>query len=410
MKGPDMNNSLEFRDYTKKNDIHGTILYPAVMIAPVQKAILSDILITESITSLFDPFHGSGTSLYEAMEISPSLHLVGCDINPLAHLITKVKLDGVDRNIEADLNNLEQYIREPAYVQDFDFPNSDKWFRTDIFESIKLLRTAIINTQSHRNRLYFWYCLCDVIRKFSNTRSSTYKLHLKDDKAITRMDNRVVDSFLSASRRNITKFHKHTKNFILYKNDVLNQIKKFEDMAFDLSITSPPYGDNATTVTYGQFSMLSLFIIDKCDLELEGWELDNYSKIDNQSLGGINSGVVLDQYKGSLVNPYLQQISTSKRKKVIRFFFDYFIFLEELCRVSKKYIVLTLGNRTVDRVQIDLTGITIKFLNDNGFKNIREEQRAIPKKRIPAFTSSVNSRPVSSMNCEHIIVHKRILL
>ena len=53
-----------------------------------------------------------------------------------------------------------------------------------------------------------------------------------------------------------------------------------------ISITSPPYGDNATTVTYGQFSSLSLRWIDPKDLCLEGWELDNYSIIDSKSMGG----------------------------------------------------------------------------------------------------------------------------
>lgn len=39
---------------------------------------------------------------------------------------------------------------------------------------------------------------------------------------------------------------------------------------------------------------------------------------------------------------------------------DYFKVLDNICRVTNKYIVLTLGNRTVDRVKIDLNDITKK--------------------------------------------------
>lgn len=61
------------------------------------------------------------------------------------------------------------------------------------------------------------------------------------------------------------------------------------------------------------------------------------------------------------------QISQPKRKKVERFFADYFDFLNSSARVSKEYIVMTLGNRRVDRIRINLAKITVKYLEDKGF-------------------------------------------
>ncbi len=57
---------------------------------------------------------------------------------------------------------------------------------------------------------------------------------------------------------------------------------------YDLLISSPPYGDNATTVTYGQFSYLPLQWIDLDDInESVDKELLNLqNKIDSSSLGG----------------------------------------------------------------------------------------------------------------------------
>jgi site-specific DNA-methyltransferase (cytosine-N4-specific) len=402
-----MLDNIDFRDYKKKDDIHGTVLYPAVMVAPIQKKILNDIISKDKIISIFDPFHGSGTALYEAFEISPKIHLVGCDINPLANLITRVKLQGVSRFIFRDIKKIEDYVKKPAGIYEYTFPNIEKWFRSDIIDSLALLRTAVMNITSNRNRLYFWYTLIDVIRHNSNTRSSTYKLHIKENGKIENMDNTVIDGFLNAARVNIDRFKHKSENFILYKNDIFDIIRAFGKDAFDISITSPPYGDNATTVPYGQFSMLPLYTIPEYDLELEGWELDNYSIIDNRSMGGSDSSISFTDFEFSLIRDNLTLISTKKQKKVIRYFKDYFFFLKELCRVTRKYIILTLGNRTVDRIEINLVEITKKFLNKNDYHSIDSAMRVIPRKRTPKITSNVYQKPVSSMNHEYILIYKK---
>lgn len=402
-----MLDNIEYKDYRKQDDIHGTILYPAAMVAPMQKDILNDLINSCTITSVFDPFHGSGIALYETMEIDPEMHIVGCDINPLANLITRVKLQGINDTIYADIIKLEEQINNPVDLSPFSFPNIDKWYRNDIKISIQTLRSAILGISDDKNRLYFWYMLCDILRKYSNTRSSTYKLHTKSVEVISRMENHVIEDYLKSVRKNVSKFNKNSNNFILYKCDILKRVNDFEDRKFDISITSPPYGDNATTVPYGQFSMLDLYTIAAKDLELEGWELENYSKIDNYSLGGRKKERVLSDFEWELINPYLIQISKDKQKKVINFFNDYFQILNEICRVTNKYIVLTLGNRTVDRVQINLTNISKLYLERNNFKNLKVAEREIPLKRTPRITSKVYQQPVNSMNKEYIIVHYR---
>lgn len=396
---------ISFRNY-KKNDIHGLALYPATMVAPVQNIILQKLLKSEDICSVFDPFCGSGTALYEALELSPDIELIGCDINPLAYLITKVKLRGITKNIKIDIENLKNYLNI-VEIDDFSFQNMDKWFRSDIVDSLKKIRQSIILIKSNRNRLYFWSILSTFIRKYSNTRSSTYKLHVKNIESIQRMKNNLIDDFLASVEQNISKFTISSPNVRLYKNDSLKQLAKFKKDSIDLSISSPPYGDNATTVPYGQFSSLALNWIDKKDLSLAGWELNNYSAIDRKSLGGFYKGPIENEIGNLLLQPYLDNISQSKQKKVISFFRDYFLFLDELCRVTKKYIVLTLGNRTVDGVNINLTSITQKYLEHKNFRNIYECDRDIPNKRIPKLTSKVNNSPVLSMSKEFVIIHKK---
>ncbi|HAZ38102.1 MAG TPA: modification methylase [Clostridiaceae bacterium] len=399
--------NIAYADYKKKSDIHGTVLYPAVMIAPIQKDILNDLISKREITSIFDPFHGSGTSLYEGLEVSDKIWLFGCDINPLANLITKVKLQGVAPSIYEDIEVLKINIRDIEINDKYSFPNIDKWFREDISADLQRIRSSIMLIENKQNRLYFWYMLCDIIRKYSNTRSSTYKLHIKKSDAIDRMVNNVISEFISSVEQNVNKFRKSSKKFKLWKCDILQKIREIDNDAFDISITSPPYGDNATTVPYGQFSMLPLYWIDKHDLELEGWELDNYSKIDSKSLGGSSKKIIINEFEYELIRPYLSKISDAKKGKVIKYFNDYFVFLRELCRVTRVYIVMTLGNRTVDRVNIDLTDISKRFLEVHNFTNIQTVKREIPKKRIPRTTSKVYNKPVNSMNYEYIIIYRK---
>lgn len=402
-----MIDNIEYKDYKKKSDIHGTVLYPAVMVAPLQKAILAKLLTQNDNKVIFDPFHGSGTSLYESAELSDNVRIVGCDINPLANLITKVKLSGVSECFEQDFSLLKSNIAGLEKGDDYTFPKIEKWFKPEISESLKLLRTAIKKIPNKQNRLFFWYMLCDIVRRYSNTRSSTYKLHKRTDEDILKLQNKVISDYLSSIEKSVSKFKKNYTDFTLYKCDVKELINSFEDRVFDITITSPPYGDNNTTVPYGGFSMLPLHWIDSDDLQLEGWEFENFSIIDSKSIGGRYSQGMLSDMEYELIKEYLDQISLNKQKKVVRFFADYFEVLREICRVTDKNIVITLGNRTVDRVRINLTRVTETFIVQNGFNHIGTYEREIRNKRTPRRTSRIENEPVESMNTEFVSIYSR---
>lgn len=395
---------ISFSNY-RKNDIHGVSLYPATMIAPVQHIILANIFNENNIRSVYDPYHGSGTALFEAVKLDLNCNITGCDINPLAHLITYSKLKGVTQKIKDDIQSLFDFI-EKAPEYDFEFHNINKWFRADVIYSLKKIRWAITQISSKRNRAFFWIVFANIIRKYSNSRSSTYKLHIKDIVDINKLQNNLIRDFQKQVENNYQKFTLKAPNVTLLKGDILKMSRKLGDRSMDLTITSPPYGDNGTTVPYGQFSSLALFWINPKDLNLEGWELDNYSKIDRMSLGGQCKNA-LTAFGQSLIAPYLNKISADKQPKVINFFADYFVSLDDICRVTDKYIVMTLGNRTVDRININLTEITSQYLEFNGFILVETLSRDIPVKRTPRKTSKVGNEAVSSMNEEFVIIHNR---
>ena len=358
-------------------------------------------------TKILDPFHGSGTALYEAATISNNVSLVGYDINPFANLITKVKMQGVDLlHIEENIKHLIEFLNQNNEVEAHNFHNATKWFREDIIKDLTKARTAIMQIENAQNRLYFWYVLSDIIRKHSNTRSSTYKLHSKKAEDISRMQNQVIETFLGNAKTHYKKFSNNYGNFQLKKGNSLELLKENSDNEFDICITSPPYGDNATTVTYGQFSMLSLYWIDRKDLNLEDWEYENYSIIDSKSMGGSMSNSFVDSRED--IKDLLEAIPVAMQKKVLKFFNDYFQALNEISRVTKKYIVMTLGHRIVGGKQIELTDITVKALKQRGFDMELKLEREIFSKRTPRILAYKDGKPISSMNKEYVIIMKKV--
>ena len=402
-----MNLDISYDNYKKNLDIHGTVLYPAVMVAPVQKEVLTWLMDGRKNLKIFDPFHGSGTALYEASDIDSSVTILGYDINPLASLITLVKLQGIDMtSFDQDYKYLEAILNQDFVYPIMSFYKSDKWFKPDVIKTLSKVAYAIREIENKQNRQYFWVMFCDIIRRYSNTRSSTYKLHIKEQTKIDLSKNNIVKDFLTKAKNSEIFYHNHFQNYSLKKGDSLKLIKEEKDNSIDILVTSPPYGENATTVPYGQFSYLQLSFIDKRDLEFEGWELNNCQALDSSSIGGSFAKSKLSEENQKLIQTYLNRITKDKHKKVIRFFSDYFEFLDQAARVSNQYIVMTLGNRTVNRVKINLARVTEKYLESKGFIRKDKLSRKITSKRTPNRIL-VNDKLTETMNKEYVLIMEK---
>jgi site-specific DNA-methyltransferase (cytosine-N4-specific) len=397
-------------EYKKTDDIHGTVLYPAVMIAPMQRDVLRAYIDDNSNKTILDPFCGSGTALYEAAETSSRVKLYGSDINPLAILISRVKLQGVSNSIERDLDAIrERLVTYSNNVEVHSFNKIEKWFQPDIIKSLSSIRASIMLVSNRRNRLFFWYMLVDIIRKYCNSRSSTYKLHMRAQGQIDRIENNVINDYLEKASTEYVFFrHDYSSRIDLNQGDSIAYLKGCAENSFDICITSPPYGENRTTVPYGQYSLLALKWIDEKDLSLEGWELEGCSAIDSRSLGGPrHTFSLIDTMLEKEISETIRTIRVDKQLKVKRFLSGYFSFLNEIARVTKETLVFTLGNRTVDGKCINLTSITKEYLKNKGFLVATESARVIPFKRTPANVSQVNGSAVSSMNEEFLLIMEK---
>ncbi|CCZ84962.1 modification methylase [Firmicutes bacterium CAG:631] len=401
---------LTFKNY-KNNGLNSIALYPAMMIDEMQKCILEEVLKIydkkENLV-LLDPFHGAGTSLLIAKELG--LHQIGFDINPLANLIAKTKLYNYDNSVFEDKNKLFAILDSDIEYENHSFEKIEKWFRKDIIKSLSKVRMSIIKIENKKNRLLFWTIFSNIVRKYSNSRSSTFKLHIKEQSKIDSMENKVVDDFKKEIENALQKISYSTDNNIttnLYCGDSLNLLDIIDENSIDIICTSPPYGDNSTTVTYGQFSSLALRWILREDLDSSVDKVDyNYSSIDNLSLGGKKRNSILNL---KCASSYIDSLSKSKKQKVINFVTDYVDIFSKLSTKIKKggFMILTVGNRKVDNKLFPFVKVNDELAKLFGFVKIIEKRRDILNKRIAKKISKVNSTSVESMSEEYILIYKK---
>ncbi len=402
-------NYWDFKGITKSG-IHNIGKYPATMVPDMQYQLLSVISkhINNKNITLLDPFCGSGTTLVIAQELG--INSVGIDINPYATLLSFVKTHKYNRTDVCDaISTIKSNLEKESKFSIYDFYNIKKWFRDDIINSLSQIRHCILLEKSQDIRKFFWICLSEVIFKFSNDRTSTFKLHALPKEKIDLIEDKCIEYFIKIINDNSEhlNYSNTTSSNIIYgdSSSIINNKLKGE---FDIICTSPPYGDNPTTVTYGQASILFLKWVHSKDLLCEPDILSNYSKIDYLSLGGNKNNNKLPDI--SIIHEYIDKLSENKKNKVIRFLSDYYKSLYELDKALSVdgYIIFTVGNRKIDGIEQPFDKITENIFKRLGLRKVDLFKRNILFKKMPKKISKIkNMGSVESMSEETVIIYKK---
>jgi len=289
-----------FRNVRGRSGSHGFFQYPAMMVPELQGALLDDALMADpTIRTVYDPFTGSGTVLVEALHRGLNFH--GTDINPMAVLLAQVKATPPTvEEAAAGLVTLQDLLGSTKAVEPRYFAFSDKWFHDDVTADLSQLRHAIARLDPLNLRRYFWVCLAETVRLVSNSRISTFKLHAYSSEVLATRRPDATKVFLQVFRSNLERLKQHWirvataptpsdgERFALILQGPVAEKWSAPRSPVDVLMTSPPYGDNKTTVPYGQHSYLALQWIDTNDIP-GGFSPDlltSTSRIDALSLGG----------------------------------------------------------------------------------------------------------------------------
>ena len=315
-----------FRRGATRRQNHGLSQYPAMMVPAMQALLLSLVAeIDEPVTGVLDPFAGAGTTLVESMRLG--LNYAGQDINPLAVLFCRTKRGPfhTDALACAVTHVVERATADAETRVEAEFPGLEKWFGPDVITTLSRIRRAIRQIDHIWCRRVLWTGLAETVRLASNSRTSTFKLHIRSPADLRSRTPNPLDTFATIATDITQRLHHealalreagHLATDRSYRGDVTvrlgdstHSVPRRPD-GHDLLVTSPPYGDNTSTVPYGQYSYLPLQWIDLHDIDEDADPsyIRSTHEIDARSLGGSRKQAVHDVHPLLSVSPSLEGI------------------------------------------------------------------------------------------------------
>ncbi len=452
----------DFKNDDTKELTHSIHNYPAVMVYPISRNILSIVNKYRSSASLLDPFMGSGTVLLEGL-LAGCSEVYGNDLNPLAHRISKAKTTLLNCNFDKTfkdfskkleqkyivyssvLNGIDEYISKNNYditakINDKtnwganacnilngylvenksdliipDIQNMGFWFVPRCIIELQIIRNLICEIPDKDLQDYYMIAFSETTRLVSNRRNGEFKMYrMKPEKVATYKPD-VKGTYLETLSSNLIKMKELIERVnnrplgsVHLSHEDSRVLNSVPDQSIDIVITSPPYGDSRTTVAYGQFSRVSL---QWCDYDKLTYK--EIIDIDKNLMGGT-------QFKKGFENSLQSETLEKALKEILKNpdnierAGDVFSFYKDLNDVLKavtqkcktnSYQFWVVGNRTVKEVSLQTDQILVELGEKLGLKHIMTMDRTISNKVMPSLNSptNVSGKKVKTM-CEELIV------
>lgn len=377
----------------------------------------------QNVSRVLDPFVGSGTVLVEAMKHGLDFH--GVDINPLAGLACLAKAGPyyIDAFQDKSFDLLGAIAADKKIHTPREFTGRDKWHAIEVSQSLEKISHHISNEQAEWARRLFWLALCHVIRLTSKSRKSTYKLHIEKENNNKKLPdvhlqfNHVLEQFqshlayehesLTAKNLLIEGRYKGNLDITIGDSQTALEGTDFAKDSYDLVMTSPPYGDNVTTIPYGQFSYLPLQWIDVHDID-EGLNtalIANTHSTDTASLGGTlrrakeKADSLGDRYTSAA--EYLGKLKNevNGKKRFASFFYDLDKTVQGIVETTKHGGVhaWTIANRRICGHEAPMVSMMKEMLEVRGVRTVGTISRGIHFKKMAsrnALTSTMTTETI----------------
>lgn len=368
---------------------HGYHRYPAKFLPNLVKKIIEDYTTPNDLVADF--FAGCGTTLVEAKV--HGRRSIGVDINPVAELITKVKIRPIEpvrleKRFEAIVNSFANY-KSKDYKEVEVHDKIDYWFSKKNKAKIAFLYERILATRNREQREFFLVALSHILKNCSRWLQSSTKPQIDPDKNPS-------DPFSS--------FKTHTKMMLKRNKEFYDQLSKdnylrteceirLEDArsttlasnSVGAIITSPPY---VTSYEYADIHQLT------------GYWYEYITDLQGFRKNFIGTFYSLNQNTES-VSPLANEIVAKLLKKhkrtakeVANYFNDMRAVAEEMHRVLRNdgHVCLVIGNTTFKNVKVKSAEVFAEVLGSLGFEIIDIIKRSIPHKLIPTIRDKKSGR------------------
>lgn len=334
-----------------------------------------------------DLFSGSGTVAVESKILNRDF--VGCEINPLSHLISVVKttsydielLNSMNNQIEAKLYDVQH--RKKIIIGKVPYcVNIDHWFKPEVQDDLMYIKAIIDEVISNNVQkdfvMYknFYYCVISaIIRNVSNADPATVFPGIS--KRIRRLEKEgkihkdAIKTFMNALKKRTKYFEIYSNSNsninIINENSVTADLNKYKGKV-SLFVTNPPY---ISSVRYIETMKLEMYWLEYIK------NSDEYGELAKVMLG--NDKVTkkecstLTKTKYDEINKIIDEINEKSSKDayiVAKYFNDMEQIIIKMNTILKENgkVVVKISDSNVKKTKVE-TGKFLSLIAENhGFK------------------------------------------
>lgn len=387
--------------------IHRIHAYPAKFPAFITtKAIAIAKAAGVDVRTVADVFCGCGTTAFESRKAG--LSFWGCDINPVATLIAKVK------SASYDIPKLELYsakIAKAFETSSDDLPNVDTlperidyWFdESSKNELAKLLDVIIKNVNEPIYRDFFLCAFSNILKSASRWLTKSIKPQVDPNKEVAEIWSlfiKQVDFMIKAVSEAGLKDEPCAK---IEEANLLTL--SGHKASADIIVTSPPY---VTSYEYADLHQLSTLWL--------GYTED-YRSLRKGTIGSVYNANDCDAEENKLVPSgrrmvrKLHAVDAHKARTSLRYFMD----MDRAVQKCKQFlrpggmIFLVIGDTEYKGVKVENSTYLKECLTRAGFSNIRRTKRRITGKILTPYRNKKGRFSKSANASKRIYAEEYVL-
>ena len=368
---------------------HGYHRYPAKFIPQIVKKLIE--LYTVEGDKIVDVFAGCGTTLVESKVHGRKSE--GVDINPVAELITSVKISPIDPiKLEKEFAKIQEKISsfdESVVYFNAHHPRIDYWFRAEEKNQIAFLYNVILSLTDEIVRNFFLCALSNILKNTSRWLQSSTKPQVDPKKNIQDALTSFVTQVKKMIKKNQLFFTELKDNKYLNVSCKIRladaRDTKIRANSANAIITSPPY---VTSYEYADIHQLTGYWFEYIS------DLPTFRRNFIGTFYSNNKDTTTVIPIAKEIIDELIPISKKNAGEVANYFNDMLAVSKEMYRILKPsgVVCLVVGNTTMKDVKIRSAEAFAQMLSYQGFQIEDVIKRKIPFKLIPTIRDKKTGR------------------
>ncbi len=383
---------------TPELKIHSIHAYPAKFPAFIaSKAIQLAYKSGIEVNTVSDIFCGCGTVAIEAK--LNGVNFWGCDINPVATLITKAKIGNYSiSKLEELYNFIQDSYSNNRTVYNYEESNERirYWFKQEQFYDLSKLKEAIMSIPKGKYRTCFECLFSSILKPTSKWLTKSIKPQIDPNKNIA--------DVWKTFERQFRKFTKCVSDMPQTQSNIeivtCSILTKKSLPKVDLIITSPPYVTSYEYADLHQLSSLWLDFTDDYTLLRKGTMGSAYnSETFNYDILELNETAreIILELKSN------KKISKAKIKSIARYYIDMQKATEQCYKMLNPHgmALFVIGDTEYKGTQIHNARQLVESLIKSGFREVTVSKRKIRNKILTPyrdengkFTSNKDDREI----------------